>query len=672
MPDPTPLATLDYAPPPRSTRLRRWLLQGGLIALVLLVAAGLIWRDEVRGAWNDGWGRYHTWRAERALERVLAQDHNPPIGTIVRDGGAMEPVRQAKPKALADWQRHSAAAIDLQPPATPAGEAIVLAGPFPGDPASPRDAATYLLTATASDSGLRFDVERPDGPQPGQPAIVRGPTTIAISDADGRDLDFALGRIDEEDPRRFSIPYAFNGQPGQIAGTLAPIGDWQNAGWRSLPILVRPVATHGWISLSAERFGRNANGRWFPGDGKTRRGLEVEWERVSEGAAGAVAFAPDGRLLVWAKLRVFKVHPRSSKVIASVEPPDLYADRDKAVADDPSDKWRTLSNVVGDSRLVKYHDAQPDGTFAFLRLDGYVFRVTPDGEIDRLDLVPDVRAEVLCEEHPYWYGKKEAVTEHRAIRLAWHYTRPYEHPHGSGIALAGDGLVVWDSNPQRIGWLNEGEFEWQEVAGPSRIARAFAGGPDGAVILIASSEPATPVREVEMDDGEVLEVPEPYEINALNAAPVLYRPGRKPRIIGPGNPAAAAAFSPDGTLLALADERDGRHGMTVVEVETGGVLLEAHALPEPIAHAPPAWSLDGRRVAFSGEHHLYVADLPSGVAYQLFKPVIKANGYERVPEWQGHQVALSPDGGQLAYLSNRHGTFIADLPPTEHPPPETE
>ena len=118
----------------------------------------------------------------------------------------------------------------------------------------------------------------------------------------------------------------------------------------------------------------------------------------------------------------------------------------------------------------------------------------------------------------------------------------------------------------------------------------------------------------------------------------------------------------------MADKADDGYGLSLIEVATDRVVLEAHALTQPIADAPPAWSLDGRRVAFVGPLHLYVADLASGTAIQIVKPAYEADwgnggvqhGY--VPDWQGHQVALSRDGRRIAYLSNRLGVCVADLP----------
>ena len=514
--------------------------------------------------------QYHAWQADRALAAVLAQDHRPPVGTLVRDGAATPPVLHARPGDLIDWERESAAANGggaPSPVVTPnawsfrktstvaAGEAVVLAGSVPNDDDSdsPQPAA-YLATAVAGSDHLAFGLEDPRTIRAGHSFVpLRGPMNFDFDGLGDRRLRFKLGQTGEGRPRAFSIPYELDGEAGEIRGALATVDGWRallgSWGGQPGPSPVRAGATHGWLEVPAIRGQYDRQGIWHLNGGAALRGMDVRWGRVSSMPGGAVAFAPDGRVLVWAKLDVLQVDPPADAPVASVPEPDIYNNRKQAVADDPAAWNFGNTRMSGDSPLVKYHDIAPDGTFVFLRLDGYAFRVSPDGTVARFDLLPDVTVQTRCEDHPYYFAEPSEAAGHREIHLQWRYTRPHENPNGSGLALAGDDLILFDPTPRRLGRLTiDGKsIAWQNLGGPPAVARALAGGPDGAAVLIAGVEQKRAYQEVTADDGEVVRVHDFRGVEALDAPLVLYRKDAAPRAVGPGRPAGG------GELLA------GRH-----------------------------------------------------------------------------------------------------------------
>jgi len=116
-----------------------------------------------------------------------------------------------------------------------------------------------------------------------------------------------------------------------------------------------------------------------------------------------------------------------------------------------------------------------------------------------------------------------------------------------------------------------------------------------------------------------------------------------------GDPAVdwGPAWSPDGRRIAFTSERDGNTDIYVMDADGSNVI--------PLTNAPswdggPAWSPDGRRIAFASDrdsnYEIYVMDTDgSHVTCLTNNPSQDDN-----PVW-------SPDGSRIAFISNRDGNF---------------
>jgi Tol biopolymer transport system component len=105
------------------------------------------------------------------------------------------------------------------------------------------------------------------------------------------------------------------------------------------------------------------------------------------------------------------------------------------------------------------------------------------------------------------------------------------------------------------------------------------------------------------------------------------------------------AWSPDGTKLAFASDRDGNYEIYVMNADGSG---QTRLTDNPHADIEPAWSPDGTKLSFvsarDGIHEIYVMN-PDG------------SGQTRLTNNAADDVnpAWSPDGTKIAFASNRHG-----------------
>ena len=107
------------------------------------------------------------------------------------------------------------------------------------------------------------------------------------------------------------------------------------------------------------------------------------------------------------------------------------------------------------------------------------------------------------------------------------------------------------------------------------------------------------------------------------------------------------AWSADGKRIAYSSTRDGNQELYVIGIDgknrkrlTGNPAIDAH----------PAWSPDGKRIAFStsrwGDLEIAVLELGTGNVTRL----THTKGLDDYPAW-------SPDGKRIAWTGNRRGNF---------------
>jgi Tol biopolymer transport system component/DNA-binding winged helix-turn-helix (wHTH) protein len=102
-------------------------------------------------------------------------------------------------------------------------------------------------------------------------------------------------------------------------------------------------------------------------------------------------------------------------------------------------------------------------------------------------------------------------------------------------------------------------------------------------------------------------------------------------------------FSPDGRQVAFISNRTGSQQVWVADAN-GGSVRQLTSLPVDLEATWPRWSPDGRRIAFSTEPGVQVADIETGRVSMRIKDL----GTEGSPEW-------SPDGKWLYVPANREG-----------------
>ena len=126
--------------------------------------------------------------------------------------------------------------------------------------------------------------------------------------------------------------------------------------------------------------------------------------------------------------------------------------------------------------------------------------------------------------------------------------------------------------------------------------------------------------------------------------------GRRPRSDGAADP----AWSPDGRTIAFVRWRPGRPIGSIAEaiyvVKADGSGLR-NLTPKPVgAYAAPAWSPDGRKLAFvsdrDGNSEVYVMNADGSGQRSL----TRNPAYDADPAW-------SPDGRKIAFVSNRDGSY---------------
>jgi Tol biopolymer transport system component len=117
--------------------------------------------------------------------------------------------------------------------------------------------------------------------------------------------------------------------------------------------------------------------------------------------------------------------------------------------------------------------------------------------------------------------------------------------------------------------------------------------------------------------------------------------------------ASAGSWAPDNVRLAVATVRRGRGGIAIFDTTTGRVLREV-PFTSPGEIFNPAWSPDGRSIAFAGQTggftNLYLLDVASGT----IRPLTDDAFADLQPVW-------SPDSHRIAFVTERFTSTIGTL-----------
>jgi molecular chaperone DnaK len=138
------------------------------------------------------------------------------------------------------------------------------------------------------------------------------------------------------------------------------------------------------------------------------------------------------------------------------------------------------------------------------------------------------------------------------------------------------------------------------------------------------------------------ESPSGYDLRVVDTG------GEDDRLVMSGvAPLARATWSPDGTRMAIADDRDGPTDIYIIEPATGEVTNLTNT---PEVEDDPAWSPDGESIAYwsktGGNQDIYVMPVDGGEPQRLTSDP----GNDADPSWR-------PDGSAIAYSSDRDGDF---------------
>ncbi|HUQ87297.1 MAG TPA: hypothetical protein VM096_07040 [Vicinamibacterales bacterium] len=134
---------------------------------------------------------------------------------------------------------------------------------------------------------------------------------------------------------------------------------------------------------------------------------------------------------------------------------------------------------------------------------------------------------------------------------------------------------------------------------------------------------------------------------------VSQRNGSEPRRISGDGYAAVPSWSPDGRQLAFIKAEPGRSkvwNLWVLNLASGD--LRRHSAFRSGQVWGASWFPDGRRVAYSHEDQLVIADLTTGTATNVGSPV--ARHLVRTP-------AVSPDGRQIVFQVFHDGGWVLDV-----------
>jgi hypothetical protein len=203
--------------------------------------------------------------------------------------------------------------------------------------------------------------------------------------------------------------------------------------------------------------------------------------------------------------------------------------------------------------------------------------------------------------------------------------------------------------------------------GPHGRALLFHAGRDAAPLMraLVSDTGEVEVDQIEtlLDDGaanyHVTMSPDAARIaydsdrDGVRGVYVANSNGSSPHRISGSGYAAVPSWSPDGQRVAFVREEPGHRNVWnvwIADVRTGlRRRVTSHVVGQPWG---ASWFPDGRRLAYSLEDRLMVADLQSGLARGYRSP--REGRLVRTP-------AVSPDGKQIVFQVQRDGVWLLDV-----------
>jgi TolB protein len=193
----------------------------------------------------------------------------------------------------------------------------------------------------------------------------------------------------------------------------------------------------------------------------------------------------------------------------------------------------------------------------------------------------------------------------------------------------------------------------------------FHAGREAAPLMRASVTDTGEIDQIEtlLDDGaanyHVTMSPDATRIaydsdrDGVRGVYVANADGTNARRISGGGYASVPSWSPDGERVAFvkAEPRQPRvWNVWIADVRSGHLQrVTNHEVGQPWG---ASWFPDGRRLAYSLEDRLMVADLRSGLARGYRSP--RAGSLVRTP-------AVSPDGRRIVFQVQRDGVWLLDV-----------